>query len=209
MIRIVVVSRLRLYRDGLAGLFAEGPNVVCAVASGAEDGLARIREHEPDLALVALDGDLGAQFVRDVAAASPATHVVVVGIDEDDPRVVPLAEAGVAGYVTIEASADEVVRAVESVARGETLCSPKLTATLLRRVASLAREQRPARALVSSLTAREQEIVALIDRGLSNKEIAHGLSIEVATVKNHVHNILEKLNVTRRAEAAALLRRRI
>jgi two-component system, NarL family, nitrate/nitrite response regulator NarL len=86
-------------------------------------------------------------------------------------------------------------------------CSPKLAATLLRRVAALAQEQRSPSAL-DSLTIRERQIVGLIGDGLSNKEIASGLKIEVATVKNHVHNILEKLNVTRRSEAAALVERK-
>jgi len=143
---------------------------------------------------------------REIVASTPGTRVVTLGITDDDPEVLPLAEAGVAGYVTTEASADEIVLVVESVARGEMPCSPRLAATLLQRVATLAQEQRTPSAL-ATLTSREREIVGLIGDGLSNKEIASGLCIEVATVKNHVHNILEKLNVTRRADAAALVRR--
>jgi len=85
-------------------------------------------------------------------------------------------------------------------------CTPRLAAMLLGRVATLAQERRVPSAL-DELTAREREVVELLGEGLSNKEIASGLQIEVATVKNHVHNILDKLHVTRRAEAAALARR--
>ena len=96
---------------------------------------------------------------------------------------------------------------VESVARGEMLCSPRLAATLLHRVATLAQERHSPGPL-DSLTVRERQIVDLLGDGLSNKEIARGLQIEVTTVKNHVHHILEKLQVARRADAATFARRR-
>ena len=119
--------------------------------------------------------------------------------------MLPLAEAGIAGWVTREASVDDLRATVASAAAGEAVFSPRLAASLLRRVAALASERRVG-AQATPLTRRQREILALIDEGLSNKEIARRLSIEVATVKNHVHNILEKLEVTRRAEAAALVR---
>jgi DNA-binding NarL/FixJ family response regulator len=118
------------------------------------------------------------------------------------------AEAGVSGYVTCEQPVEDVVRAVKAVARGEMLCTPRVAATLVRHVATLAAglgaREIPA---VTSLTPREIEIVGLIDRGMSNKQIAGTLHIEVATVKNHVHNVLDKLQLKRRGEAAAHLRR--
>jgi two-component system nitrate/nitrite response regulator NarL len=105
----------------------------------------------------------------------------------------------------------DAVVVVEAVIRDETICTPRVAATLLRHVATLAADRgldastgRPE----SSLTRRELEVVRLIDRGMSNKQIAVALQIEVATVKNHVHNLLEKLAVQRRGEAAACLRRR-
>ena len=207
MTEIVVLARVRLYRDGLAGLFAGHVDfTVAATAADEADGLELIRKLAPDIVLLALDPGTGAALVREIVASAPETRVVAIGIADDDPEVLPLAEAGVAGYVTTDASAEEVVGVVESVARGEALCSPRIAAALLQRVATLSRGQQlhPDR---NGLTAREQEIVELIDQGLSNKEIARTLQIEVATVKNHVHHILEKLNVTRRGEAAALLRR--
>jgi len=207
VISLVVIAPIRLFREGLSDLFREREGFdVVATAVSRDDGLARIRESRPDIVLIALGPGAGAPLVNEIVVTAPGTRVVMLGIADDDPEVLPLAEAGVAGYVTTEASADEIVLVVESVARGEMPCSPRLAATLLQRVATLAQERRTPSELVT-LTSREREIVALIGEGLSNKEIASGLCIEVATVKNHVHNILEKLNVTRRADAAALVRR--
>ena len=97
---------------------------------------------------------------------------------------------------------DDLVAVVESVARGECLLSPDIAAKLFRRVATLAREPR-LEPIQETLTARELDVLRLIDEGLSNKEIATALSIELPTVKNHVHSILEKLDVRRRTAAAA------
>jgi len=211
VIRLVVIAPVRLYREGLAVLFAgrEGFEVV-ATAVSADDGIARVCETSPDVALVALGRGAGPELVRALASSAPDTRIVAVGIADDDPDVLPLAEAGVAGYVTTEASGEEVVLVVESVTRAEMPCSPRLAATLLSRVNALAEQQRRQGAApdLDTLTIREREIVELIGDGLSNKEIASDLSIEVTTVKNHVHNIFEKLHVSRRADAAAIVRRR-
>ena len=208
VISLVVIAPVRLFREGLSDLFGEQDGFdVVATAVSRDDGLERIRESRPDIVLIALGPGVGAPLVHEIVATTPGTRVVTLGIADDDPEVLPLAEAGVAGYVTTEASADEIVLVVESVARGEMPCSPRLAATLLQRVATLARERRTPPELVT-LTSREREIVELIGHGLSNKEIASELCIEVATVKNHVHNILEKLHVHRRAEAVSAARDR-
>ena len=141
-ISLVVIAPVRFYRDGLAALFAERDGfAVAATAVDREDGLARIRERSPDIVLVALAPSTGPTLVREIVATAPDTSVIVLGVRDDDPEVLPLAEAGAAGYVTTEASADELVHVVEGVARGEMPCSPRLAATLLRRVAVLAQER--------------------------------------------------------------------
>jgi DNA-binding NarL/FixJ family response regulator len=136
----------------------------------------------------------------------PGLKVIALGIDELESEVIRWAEAGIDGLVSRQASLEDLMATVDSVAQGETLCSPRMTAALLRHVGVLARERGSSRA-TSPLTAREREIAGLIDEGLSNKEIAQRLCIELATVKNHVHNLLEKLGVRRRGEAAAAWRR--
>jgi two-component system, NarL family, nitrate/nitrite response regulator NarL len=131
--------------------------------------------------------------------------VLALTVPNRETEILAFAEAGIAGFVTLEASVAELVEAIESVARGEALCSPSVAAALLRRLASLAHSRTSADP-TGPLTAREREILALIDEGLSNKQIAQRLRIELPTVKNHVHHILVKLGADRRAEAAALVR---
>src|SRR2546421_13075479 len=124
---------------------------------------------------------------------------------EDHGDVLASAEAGAIAYVPREASLEDLVAVIECAVRGEAVCSPRVAGALLRRIAVLATDGRSDR-VPARLTKREREIMGLIDEGLSNKEIAKRLRIEVATVKNHVHNILEKLQVHRRGEAAARVR---
>jgi DNA-binding NarL/FixJ family response regulator len=206
VIRVLVASDVRLYREGLAESLRRGGRV--EVVGTAADGGASMRcasELAPDVVLVDLAMGDWEPTVRGIVASARDTGVVVLGVREVESEVVACAEAGVAGYVTREASLEELVEVVESVARGESLLAPRIGALLLRRVAEAAKRSRAPTA-VDRLTPRETQIVGLIDEGLSNKQIAGRLSIELATVKNHVHSILEKLEVERRAEAAARVR---
>jgi DNA-binding NarL/FixJ family response regulator len=133
-------------------------------------------------------------------------RVVALGVTETEPEIIAFAEAGVSGYLTRDASIPELVATIEAVARNELICPPRITAALMHRVATLAVDRRVTTPSFP-LSPRELEVVALIDAGLSNQEIAGKLYISLATVKNHVHNILEKLDVATRADAAAWLRR--
>ena len=117
------------------------------------------------------------------------------------------AEAGVAAFVTRDTSLDGLTATLECVAQGGARCSPRATAALLRRLASLA-DGRPPATRGAQLTPREREILTLIDQGRSNKQIARQLQIQLATVKNPVHSVLEKLQVERRGAAAAAMRER-
>jgi two-component system nitrate/nitrite response regulator NarL len=205
LIRVLVVDDTRLCREGVARILAGEPWVASvATADGMEAALDRIGGFFPDVVLVNM-ATAGSIAVLGAIAAAPHPPVVVIGVSEREDEVVACAEAGVAGYLLREGSLEDLRATVQSVARGETLCSPRVAATLLRRVASLAAE-RQSWARRSHLTGREREILGLIDQGLSNKQIAQRLSIEVRTVKNHVHSILEKLQVHRRGEAAARMR---
>jgi DNA-binding NarL/FixJ family response regulator len=135
----------------------------------------------------------------------PGARVLAITVPNREPAVIECAESGVAGFLTTDASIDDLVAAVEAVARGELLCSPSSAGMLLRRLGSLAREL-PRPSAVAALTSRELEVVELVEQGLSNKQIAQRLCIELPTVKNHIHHILEKLGVRRRGDAAALVR---
>ena len=148
----------------------------------------------------------GTDAVRALAAAAPQVKLVALAVPEVEREVIAVAEAGAAAYVTPDGSMEDLASVVQSVERGEVLCSPGMAAGLFRRVAALARERR-LDPIEEKLTARELDVLRLIEEGLSNKEIATALSIELPTVKNHVHRILEKLHVHRRSQAAARARR--
>jgi DNA-binding NarL/FixJ family response regulator len=133
--------------------------------------------------------------------------IVALGVPDGEDAILSFGEAGIAGCVPPDASIQDLVQAVERAVRGELQITPRIAGAMIRRLALRAAAGDDSSG--NTLTARESEIVRLIDQGLSNKEIAVRLGIEVATVKNHVHNLLEKLRVHRRAEAAARLRRTI
>jgi two-component system, NarL family, nitrate/nitrite response regulator NarL len=204
VIRIYVVSATRLYRDGLTDALSAHFVVVGAAASPAA-ALAEIVTFRPDVVLLDSDAPDSADAVAAVVAAVPSTRVVALAMPEVETRLVTLAEAGISGYVSRDGSIEDLVAVIESVFRGEMLCSPRMAATLLRRVTTLAAERAPERTL-GHLTERQSEIVALIAEGLTNKEIASRLHIELPTVKNHLHAIFARLDVSRRSEAAARAR---
>jgi DNA-binding NarL/FixJ family response regulator len=203
-IRVVVAAQVRLFREGLEEVL-DGVGSLDVVASAPDESgvVAALERWQPDILLVetALLGD--PRRVAVLLRAAPRLKIVTVGAFEDEAEVVAYAEAGVAGYVTREQPLGDLTAMLESVARGEMLCSPYIAATLLRRVASTAAHDAGTDAgRHARLTQRELEIVDLLAESLSNKEIARRLNIEVATVKNHVHSILEKLQVSRRGDAA-------
>ncbi len=206
MMSVLIVSDIRLYREGLAQVLGgESLFRLTGTASSPDDAMSRLHAYVPDLVLVDMAMAESAHLIRSIRALVPDIKVVALSVAETERDVCACAEAGVSGYVARNASLADLVATLESAARGEALCSPRMAATLIRRVAALARTQ-PAGSAQLRLTPRELEILHLLDGGLANKEIASRLGIEVATVKNHVHNILEKLQVHRRGEAAALAR---
>jgi two-component system nitrate/nitrite response regulator NarL len=190
--RVAFVVETDLFRDALArALPRYGLGVVNPDAG-------------PDVVIVDVTGGANLGVLREFAAAESDTPVLAMGVHDADRDVLACIEAGAIGYVLQDASLDELADAAHRAVRDEPLASPHVIATLMRRLAVLSQNGR--RGTVGELTSRELEVVELIEQGLSNKEIATQLSIEVTTVKNHVHSILEKLKVHRRGEAARVVR---
>jgi two-component system, NarL family, nitrate/nitrite response regulator NarL len=202
VIRVALLGDVRLNREGLAALLRRDGRLQIAAESSTADGLPG-QGDSVDVVVVDTATHDGPLSMRAVVSTVQAP-IVVLGAPDEERNVIALAELGVVGFVEREASLDELVAAVVSAAAGEASFPPRIATTLLRRVSSVAEQRVPAD--VSSLTVREREIVQLIAESLSNKEIATTLCIEVATVKNHVHNVLEKLQVSRRSDAVARLR---
>jgi DNA-binding NarL/FixJ family response regulator len=201
VIRVLVAADVLLHREGIATLLRRDGRVHVAAVLGTSDQVGR-RSVDVVVLDTAAEDALG--FVYQCATADVGP-IVAIGIPDAEEDLVPFAEAGVLGFVEREATVDELVASVESAARGEASCPPRVATALVRRLNALTAPP-VATSDSTALTTRERQIVELIAEGLSNKEIGKKLYIEVATVKNHVHNILEKLQVTRRGEAAARLR---
>ena len=205
-VRVLVVAAARLYRDGIAhALTAQDRFEVTGTAPAAPEAFAVLASGTPDVALVDLGLPGSLELVREMRRARPECQIVALSVPEAEKDIIACAEAGVAGLVPLEASLADLEALLDSVARGESLCSPRTVAALLRRVATLADRQDGAVGV--GLTPRQCQIMELVERGLSNKEIAAELQIELPTVKNRVHNILERMRVGRRADAAAQFRR--
>jgi DNA-binding NarL/FixJ family response regulator len=203
MIRLGIIAAVRLLRDGLTSNLAQAGDLEVVLAAADWRAAAPLAQDlEPDVVLLDVPLAEGRAAVHAFAAAAPSARLVALFVTEEEREIVCWAEAGVAGYVTRDNSLPELVDVIRCVARDEMPCSPRVAATLLRHVRRLAAD----RPLTPRLTARELQVVRLIERGLSNKEIGSQLRIEVATVKNHVHNILEKLEVRSRVEAVARVR---
>lgn len=157
----------------------------------------------PDVVLVMCHPDLRPHWIRIVVRETGA-RVVAVGVSSADDDVLQCAEAGACGYFFADQPISQLYDVVRAALSDEVLCPPTVVATLLRRVCTLAEENDGASRL-RRLTRRECEVLDLIAAGRSNKEIAHTLTIDLCTVKNHVHHVIAKLGVSRRGEAAAVL----
>jgi DNA-binding NarL/FixJ family response regulator len=212
---VYFLTNVRLFAEGLSQILDLQPTIqVTGATASAREAISTVIATPPDVVLIDLQPPEGPQIVQMLQAAAPQTSVVALAVPEAETEVIAWAEAGVAGFLPREGSLEELIAMIHSVARGETICSPHVAATLFRRVAALAGSSRhgPLQSPTVHLTTREMEIVRLIDRGMSNQEIARSLHIALPTVKNHIHHLLEKLQVHRRSEAASAVldpRRRI
>jgi two-component system nitrate/nitrite response regulator NarL len=207
VIRLAIVHRDGLYRDSLTHCLGQFDqlSIVSCVGSLDHEWQA-ILACDPNLLIVQFgimhrDGGL--------PAAISSIKRIVIGVPDSDEDILSCIEVeGAAGYVVLNASLDDLLQNIRAVMRGESLCSPRIAGLAFGRMSALARENeaKSNQCHDTGLTRREGEIVRLIDEGLSNKEIASRLHIEVSTVKNHVHNILDKLHLHNRYSAAKYLK---
>ena len=195
-IRVFVIQGTRLYRDATVRLMGEATGeVVVGAAASADDALARVDRVRPDLIVLEAVAHRP-DDVRALRARSPGALVVAMALSDVEQDVDHWLDAGVLTYVPPEGSAADLLAAVDGLARQTAVARPDM---------SLA-DEGGARLASSALTVREHEIAGLLARGLSNKQIARGLSIQVQTVKNHASRVFEKLGVRTRSELAARLK---
>ena len=206
MIRIFIAAGIRLYREGLVEALARvGAVNVVGFDSCGPDVVPRIVELGPDVILLDMGRPQSYATARELQRAIPEIPVVAFGISNSESELLGCAEVGIIGYVTDDVALKDLIPVIEGAARGEAICSPTFARNLVRKLATLAVDGQP-ELLQVRLTKREREIVALLEHDLSNKEIASCLGVEVTTVKNHVHNLLEKLSVHRRSEITRTLK---
>jgi two-component system, NarL family, nitrate/nitrite response regulator NarL len=202
-IRVLVASHIRLYREALERVLEHAVGIdPVGAATCAADALEQARRLAPEVTLLDMAMSDAFSTARQLARLGGGGRVVALGMPENEAEVLNCAQLGIAGYVTRDASITDMLQAVEATARGEVHCSPKIAGSLFRRIAALSTERSPA---PNPLTARESQILGLLQQGMSNKMISRSLGIELPTVKNHVHSILGKLGIHRRTEAISLL----
>jgi two-component system nitrate/nitrite response regulator NarL len=200
--RTLVVSDIRLFRDAMQQSLSNNREIDVVGVSSIEAVADQVRHLDPDVVVLDATGSGTTALIRSLKALTPNLSIVVITSVRQDTEFLTWVEAGVSGYADQNSSVDDLAAAVQHAARGEVLCSPRLVFLLAGRVAKLsARDQKGTK--LNAMTPRERDVMALIAEGLSNKHIAQRLGISDTTAKNHVHNILDKLGLQSRGQAAA------
>jgi DNA-binding NarL/FixJ family response regulator len=202
-IRLLLVDDQALFREGLRTLLSVQPGMeVVGEAGNGEEALRQAAALQPDVILMDLQMPVmdGAAATRRLKAQQPSARVIVLTTFDDDENVFEGLRAGAVGYLLKDTPSAKLVEAIRLAARGESFLEPSVAAKVVSEFARLS--PRPAEALSEPLSEREIEVLRLVARGASNKEIAAELIIAEGTVKNHLTNILAKLGVSDRTEAA-------
>lgn len=210
-IRVVIVDDHALFRRGLDRVLSDEPDIeVVGEAADGVDAVTRARELAPDIVImdVRMPRASGIEAARTIRAVLPETKVIMLTVSDLEEDLYDAVRAGVNGYLLKEVAIEEVADAVRAVAAGHSLVSPSMASKLFSEFNALAqRAEERHRALSPRLTARELEVLRFVAKGLSNREIGVELYIAENTVKNHVRNILEKLQLHSRMEAVVYVMR--
>src|SRR5512141_2626214 len=210
-IQLLTVNEIRLMGNVIVAALQDEPDIdVVACVTTYEEALQIVREREVAVALVStrLPDHGGLRLTSAISEIAPNTKVLALGLTEEKKRVLRYVEAGASGYILKDDSLEDLVEIVRATQEGKVFVSPQIAAAMMERLTDLAQMFAGVENNLTdttALTAREMEVLELISKGYTNQQIAQNLVIEVGTVKNHVHNILEKLNVRSRGEAAAYL----
>ena len=203
-LRVLIVDDHDLFRTGLRNLLEEqGVQIVGEAATGAE-AVRVVRELAPDVVVMDLNmpGMGGVDATRHITGIAPLTRIVVLTISDQDSDVMDAILAGACGYLLKDSSIQELIAGIEAASHGESLISPTIAAKLLQRVRATSTQPEIADTIRAELSDREIEVLKLIANGKDNAVIAGELHISPKTVKNHISNILMKLQIDNRIQAA-------
>ena len=209
---VLLVFEVRLIADIFASVLEDEPDMeVTGFVSTREEALAFLRTKSVDIALISagLPHQDALELTRSMTECAPATKVLIVGLSDDNQQdTLRYIEAGAAGYILNDSSLKDLIEMIRLAEKGEARVSTRMAGAMMERLFRLASVFSAVENRMDGdvrLTSRELEVLQFISEGLTNQEIAARLVVEVGTVKNHVHRILEKLNVSSRQEAAAYL----
>lgn len=210
-INLLLVNETRLMGNVIAAALEGEPDInVVACTTNIDEAMQIVREQNVDVALVSTRlPDQGAlKLTSIITEFKPSTKVLALGLTEEKQHVLRYVEAGATGYILKDDSLEGMIETIRAAQDGKVFVSPQIAAAIMERLATLARLFSDVESSITDtteLTARELEVLKLVGEGQTNQQIAEHLVIEVGTVKNHVHNILDKLHVSSRGEAAAYL----
>ena len=202
--RVMVVSDVRLFREGMVAMLARTGRVEIIGIDGEPDRASSGSHLVPDVVLIDI-GSLPPPGAASVLGSATRAKMIAFGVSNTEHEIIACAKAGVAALIEKDGTAEDVLVTIEAVARGELPCPAKFAGTLFQCLSVMVKWQTH-RPQVEGFSGRELEVAEYLECGWSNKKIARQLDISAATVKNHVHNILEKLQVHRRGEVAAAMK---
>ena len=203
-LRVLLVDDHDLFRTGLRNLLEANGLAVAGEASTGVEAVQSVAELAPDVVVMDLNmpGMTGVEATRQIASAAPLTRVVVLTISDQEEDVLDAIVAGACGYLLKDASIQELIRGIQAAAIGESLISPHIASKVLQRLRATTADSSGAATIRAELSDREIEVLKLIANGKDNAEIARELVISPKTVKNHISNILMKLQIENRIQAA-------
>lgn len=205
-IRILLADRQSLFREAIrTGLEAEADLRVVGEARDGPEAVSEAARTSPDVAIVDLTLPGGPRTCAHVRESVPRCRVLVLGTDEDYRSLIDVLDEGATGYLTKEAPLSELVHATRALHRGETVVPPRMLGPLISALLGRRKERDAAQHRISQLTRREREVLALLSEGADNEGIARALVISPQTARTHIQNILTKLSVHSRLEAAAFV----
>jgi DNA-binding NarL/FixJ family response regulator len=206
-LRVLIADDDDLMRAGLRAVLSSDDSIdVVAEAADGREAVSRTRAVRPDVVLmdVRMPGMDGITATREIIAAAPGAHILILTTFEDDDYVFGALSAGASGFLLKRTQPEQLIAAIHTIAAGESLLSPSVTRTVISHVARQPRPDPAAGRRLQLLTPRERDVLELVARGLSNAEIAASLFVEESTVKTHLKRILGKLSLRDRVQAVIL-----